>query len=442
MGLAAAVLIALAICFSVSLAQASMVDDSPRVQIWTDRGSGGVYRVGDRAGIHFRPEDDCYVIIYEIDTEGYLRVLFPDQCSDDGYVVGGRNYSIGKGGYQTFYVNGPSGVEYVHVVASYEPFRQIYWHGCDGYSAYAGDVTWQGFHDYWGSALPPRVYGDPYSAMQTIDEFICTDGLEAGLVSADFTYFYVGERVHYPRYLCYDCHGFSPDFRPYADVCVAFSISLVECDPCYRPSSWWWWCTPARAYCGPRYVCHGKEYWCNEHNCDSHDCRGQHKTYPSEYKWKSRMETHGTSVPGIVRATMTKPGNIVDAVRVKSREENRDRDLYARSGSRERSTERESKVNELRNELRERESGTRETRANEAVKSEPRGDIAKMIAKVPKSESTIKADRGGKSILSSVVRRLTKSVGNSAKHTPKGIKPQVRGVDKGKSTAARRNLSR
>jgi len=201
-----------------SQTQAFVVKESPYVEIWTDRGDGAIYHAGEAAAIFIRPQQDCYVIVYEIDTDGYLRVLFPSDCFYDGFVRGGRIYRIGRGPLRRLYVSGPAGVAYVHVIASFEPFRTIYWHGCSGYDAYAYDVTWRGFTDYWGCALPPRIYGDPYVAMESIDEFICLDRIEFGVVWADFTYFYVDTRVPYPRYVCYDCHGFSSHVRPYSSV--------------------------------------------------------------------------------------------------------------------------------------------------------------------------------------------------------------------------------
>jgi hypothetical protein len=260
-------------------AQAAIVEGEPRVEIWTDRGAGAVYHVGEDVEVCFRADRDCYVIVYEIDTDGYLRLLFPYNCGSDGFVEAGRVYRLGRGHFGMYYVAGPSGVEYVHALASIRPFRTLYWHGCAGYEDYAYDVSWQGFSDYWGCALPPRVSGDPYMAMQSIDEFICYDALDAGMAFADFTYFYVDQRVGYPRYVCYDCHGFGMGYRPYVHVCSGFSITFVNCDPCWDPWSWWWWCTPRRAYCGPRYVCHAKR-----------PCRD----WPSEYKWKSRSESYSS----------------------------------------------------------------------------------------------------------------------------------------------------
>ncbi len=252
---------------------------SPRVDISVGGGVGAVFFPGDSPDLWIIADRDCYVIVYEIDSEGYLRVLYPKSPYDNGFIRGNRPYRLSRPGSSRYYVSGPPGVVYLHVLASPRPFRRIYWDGCDGYAKLSIGVSWDNFDAYVGCVLPPRVYGDPYVAMQTIDEFICADMIEAGIVWADFVYFYVGHRVDYPRYLCYDCHGFGCPFDPYYDVCFRFTINIVNPRPVCSSWCWWWWCTPKRVYCGPRYVCIERQshYW------DKRD-------RPQVYKWKSKME--------------------------------------------------------------------------------------------------------------------------------------------------------
>ena len=44
-----------------------------RVQVWTDREEEAVYYPGEVVNIHFTANDDAYVIVYDIDTEGRVR---------------------------------------------------------------------------------------------------------------------------------------------------------------------------------------------------------------------------------------------------------------------------------------------------------------------------------------------------------------------------------
>lgn len=275
-----------------SIAHAHPINRPPKVEISISGGSGAVYLPGDTPDLWIISDEDCYVMVYEIDSDGYLRVLYPRSPYQSGFIRGGRAYRICRPGCGRYYVSGPPGVVYVHVLASPRPFRRVYWEGCDGYARLSIGVSWDNFGGYMGCVLPPRVYGDPYVAMQTIDEFICLDMVREGIVWADFTYFYVGHRVDYPRYLCYDCHGFRCPFDPYVDVCLRFTINIVNPRPACSTWCWWWWCTPKKVYCGPRYVCIEKhsKYW-------------DRPQRSNVYKWKSRMEP-SHSVENSIRGEM------------------------------------------------------------------------------------------------------------------------------------------
>jgi hypothetical protein len=430
-------MVGLAAMMGLTSAQASLVEGEPYVEIWTDRGTGGVYRAGDCVDIFIRPAYDCYVIVYEIDTDGYLRLLFPYDSRDDGYVSSGHAYRLGRGGYGRYYVTGPSGVEYIHVLASFRPFRALYWHGSAGYEDYAYDVTWRGFSDYWGCALPARIHGDPYIAMQSINEFICYDALEAGIAFADFTYFYVDERVHYPRYLCYDCHGYHPSFKPYVSVCTGFRISFVQCDPCYTPCSWWWWCTPTRVYCGPRYVCYSNK-----------PCG----TYPSCYKWKSRSESycgtggHGTSYGDYYRERVRpKSGDSEDVVRIKSEPRSEERSLYSRNESRSPVKHREADAREQaggRVEIKQvpaRVDDSRTRSDSRAVESRAKASATGSKVEKQKSRSSAEEAEPVKASRSSDSKSTRAS---SSERKSSKVAPKVRTENKGRSPSQRRRVSR
>ena len=59
------------------------------VEISTDRGDDGVYDSGDKIEIKARASDDAYLLVYDIDAEGNVRLLFPTGHRR-GYVEGGR----------------------------------------------------------------------------------------------------------------------------------------------------------------------------------------------------------------------------------------------------------------------------------------------------------------------------------------------------------------
>ncbi|MGD9401198.1 MAG: DUF4384 domain-containing protein [bacterium] len=305
--LAASLAIVLALALS---AAGSTVGPQAYVDVWTDLGEGEIYNRGDAIDVFVESSFDAYVIVYSIDTDGYMNVLFPYDCSDDGFLRGGRAYRIVTGEEDGFVADGSKGVAYLRAVASATPFRRIYWPGCPGYERYSGSVTWSSFADYWGPALPPQIYGDPYIAMQSIDEFICWDSINSGAVAIDYTYYYVMEQVERPVYYVrtgwswphtwyLPCSGFywNACWDVYWAAGWSVSIGLGNCYPYYSPYTWSWcsptWCAPSwcypgwyrpsYAYCGPRSIC------CRTGTCGScPGCTGSTtRTYPSQTKYKN-----------------------------------------------------------------------------------------------------------------------------------------------------------
>jgi hypothetical protein len=92
------------------------------VEVWVDKGEGAVYNPGDNIKIYFQASQDCYVVIYNIDTRGYVELLYPVDEDDDPFVEGGRVYRIpDRFDDYELTVDGPDGVEYVQAVASPGP---------------------------------------------------------------------------------------------------------------------------------------------------------------------------------------------------------------------------------------------------------------------------------------------------------------------------------
>src|SRR5262249_30906146 len=54
-------------------ARASKLD----VEVWTDRGEDAVYQEGDNIGIKVRSNGDAYLLVYELDTDGRVNLLYP-----------------------------------------------------------------------------------------------------------------------------------------------------------------------------------------------------------------------------------------------------------------------------------------------------------------------------------------------------------------------------
>ncbi|MBN1886181.1 MAG: DUF4384 domain-containing protein [Candidatus Krumholzibacteriota bacterium] len=179
-------------------------------------GKGAVLMPGRDVNITFQTSEDAFVFIYNIDTDGYVNLLYPA----DGRPVRSEGRTVhflpeaGRGIRWT--VGERTGIEYIHAIAV--PERSMIDENELAYLAR-------------GASLPAekrfRIQTDPFLAFNTIDEEIVS---EAGIaaMSADVTWFYINREVDYPRYLCASCHGHDRMSDPYAMVCPAIEIERVE----------------------------------------------------------------------------------------------------------------------------------------------------------------------------------------------------------------------
>jgi len=98
------------------------------IEVWINKSEGSTYYPGEDIRVYFRASRDCYVVVYNLDTRGYVNVLYPYRSSDERYVQGGRVYKMpGRYDDYSLTVDGPSGVEYIQAVASYEPLSVPGW---------------------------------------------------------------------------------------------------------------------------------------------------------------------------------------------------------------------------------------------------------------------------------------------------------------------------
>src|SRR5690349_17833271 len=204
----------------------------PRVEVWTDRGDDP-YGRGQGVRVHFRADQDAYVTILRVDTDGRVRVLYPREPWEDNYARGGREYEAGGGGWggggggggggydrDAFYIDDYPGVGYIFAVAAADPF------------VYDGIEN----NDHWDYRLiaEGRVRGDPYVALTDLAQRIVPDGYRDW--DYDVVPYYVQQHYDYPRFLCYDCHSYVtyPYWNPYDYTCVRFRVVVYD-DPYYYP---------------------------------------------------------------------------------------------------------------------------------------------------------------------------------------------------------------
>ena len=194
----------------------------PRIEVWTNRGDAAVYTRGERVRLYFRSDQDAYVTIFRVDTDGRVRVLFPRDPWEDNFARGGRDFEVDGRvlGSDAFTIDDYPGVGYLFAVASADPF--------------VFDQIESGDHWDYRVIADGRVRGDPYVAMTDLAQRIVPEGYTDW--DYDVISYNVGQHYDYPRFLCYDCHSYVSysSWDPYYASCVRFRMFVYD-DPWYYP---------------------------------------------------------------------------------------------------------------------------------------------------------------------------------------------------------------
>jgi hypothetical protein len=179
---------------------------------------GELYRSGEEIRLSFQTTKDAYVIVYDLDAEGNVQLLYPE----DGHPVAsvGRMMFFlpvpGKNVHWT--AGGTTGVEYIHAVAVTDRSR-----------INEDELYFLARNDRLSDEKRFCVDLDPYLAFNMIDEELVS-GAENAPPATDFTYFYINKRVEYPRYLCSKCHSPQKLPDPYAMECPEVVIEKISYD--------------------------------------------------------------------------------------------------------------------------------------------------------------------------------------------------------------------
>jgi hypothetical protein len=231
------------------------------VEVWTDRGDDAVYQPGQTMEVEARASEDAYLLVYEIDAEGYVRLLYPYRGSS-GFVEGRRTYPVPpERSNVELVVEGPVGQCYVVAIAAREQFRELPWY-LRPYDMQAEQVGYEGMRDdEEGITAEGRIVGDPFVAMERIRRRVLDDAQDANTFGTSYATYYVHNEVRYPRYLCYDCHrpgrwAWWPGFDPYYSSCSVIDFR-VNWSWGWGPG-YWFGCVPYYNYvvrydCPPRY---------------------------------------------------------------------------------------------------------------------------------------------------------------------------------------------
>jgi hypothetical protein len=210
------------------------------VELWTDRGTDGVYQPGDPIQIKARTSDDAYLLVYEIDAEGGVNLLYPLK-GQDGRVQGKNTYRLPESEHEDLVVDSQTGEGYIVAIASDAPFDDLpsYLRPWDPQAEELGFVGKP--DDEEGITADGKIVGDPFVAMERIRRRVLRDPSHSEDFGTAYANYYVHERVRYPRYLCNDCHrpgryAWWDGWDPYYTTCSVFDFRVNW--------SWGW---------GPRY---------------------------------------------------------------------------------------------------------------------------------------------------------------------------------------------
>ncbi len=232
------------------------------VEVWTDRGDDAVYQPGDALEIKARAADDAYLLVYEIDAEGYVRLLYPYRGSS-GFVEGRRTYRVPpERSNVDLVVQGPVGQCYVVAIAARDRFQELPWY-LRPYDLQAEQVGYEGGRDdEEGITAEGRIVGDPFVAMERIRRRVVSDAEDPDAFGTSYATYYVHNEVRYPRYLCYDCHrpgrwAWWSGFDPYYSSCSVIDFR-INWGWGWGPSYWFgsvpYYYYVVRQNCPPRYL--------------------------------------------------------------------------------------------------------------------------------------------------------------------------------------------
>ncbi len=184
-----------------------------RAGVWLDRSSDEVYQSGERMEVGFQVNKDSYAVVYRIDVDGGVTILWPRSRLDDGFVFATHEYQVPVSGSTPLLTGRDEGEGFVEILASRYPYDlrglQIDFHGEDSETPF----------DY-------AVAGDPFLAINDINYAITGLKDTANYVVSDFSQYYVHRKVDHPRYLCSQCHiDQDEQYDPYEDRC---SLDIEE----------------------------------------------------------------------------------------------------------------------------------------------------------------------------------------------------------------------
>jgi hypothetical protein len=88
------------------------------IKVWLNKPEGAVYQVGESLNIYFKANKSCYVLIYDIRTDGKITLLFPNKYDSNNYIAPNVTYKLPISNLYSFKVSPPEGKEFIQIIAS------------------------------------------------------------------------------------------------------------------------------------------------------------------------------------------------------------------------------------------------------------------------------------------------------------------------------------
>jgi hypothetical protein len=170
--------------------------DAPHVDVWTNKGYDASYYYGEDVAVYFKTDQDCYVVVYDIDPSGEVNVLYPSNMSGSTYARADQVYRIPDTNDDfRMQVSGQSGRENIYAVASYDYMNTPDFMKYIGYD-YGGDQY------YDQDQFITHADGDPDNFADRID-----DRIASGAYSVAHTRFVVDTNYRHHQHYRYADYG-------------------------------------------------------------------------------------------------------------------------------------------------------------------------------------------------------------------------------------------
>ena len=91
------------------------------IRVWTDQNN---YRVGDKMRVYFRATQDCYLYLFNTDSRGVERQIYPNHFDQDNRIEANVTFYIPDRSYE-FTITGPGGREKLYAIAVPERYDVV-----------------------------------------------------------------------------------------------------------------------------------------------------------------------------------------------------------------------------------------------------------------------------------------------------------------------------